>query len=44
MFDDGVVSGYGRMIHSNQNVYVGSYLKGLYDGEGKLSLANGTVI
>ena len=44
MFNEGIVSGYGRMIHSNQNVYVGSYLNGLYDGIGKLSLANGTVI
>ena len=44
MFDNGEVSGYGRMIHSNQNVYVGSYLNGFYNGTGKLTLANGTVI
>jgi len=44
MFKDGVVSGYGRMIHSNQNVYEGTYLDALYNGTGKLSLANGTII
>jgi len=44
MFNEGVVSGYGRMIQSNQNVYEGSYLNALYNGIGKLSLANGTVI
>ena len=44
MYKNGVVSGYGRMISSNQNIYEGSYLNALYNGIGKLSLANGTVI
>ena len=44
MFDNGAITGYGRMISSNKYVYLGNYKDGLYDGNGKLTLRNGTII
>ena len=41
-FDEGKITGYGRIIMPNQDVYEGNCVDGSYDGFGVLTLKDGT--
>ena len=41
-FDKGQITGYGRIIMPNENVYVGMVVNGSFDGNGTLTLKDGT--
>ena len=41
-FDEGKITGYGRIIMPNQDVYEGNCVDGSYDGFGVLTMKDGT--
>jgi hypothetical protein len=41
-FEEGKITGYGRIIMPNQDVYVGKLVDGAYQGLGTLTLKDGT--
>jgi len=43
-FKEGKITGYGRIIMPNQNVYVGNCLDGAFNGIGTLTVKGGAVI